>query len=184
MKIKLCLAAMMVMMASQSVAAESKFDREIALFESWLKVGVGSVLADIGAGNGKFAIALSRAVGETGRVYATELSEDDRLEIEEAAREAGALQVEVIEAQIQGTGLPNRCCDGIFLNGVYHHLTDPVPFARSLFESLRPGGRLAIVDFPPTMWLAPWTPEGIPENRGGHGIARDYGVLFERPALP
>jgi hypothetical protein len=38
------------------------------------------------------------------------------------------------------------------------------------FVSLRPGGLVAIIDFHPTIWLWPWKPKGIPENRGGHGI--------------
>jgi hypothetical protein len=42
--------------------------------------------------------------------------------------------------------------------------------AESLFDTIRPGGRLLVIDFPPSFWLGLWTPEGIPEDRGGHGI--------------
>jgi SAM-dependent methyltransferase len=54
--------------------------------------------------------------------------------------------------------------------GVYHHFTDPIPSDASIFRALRPGGRLVINDFRPSWWLKPWTPRGIPSNRGGHGI--------------
>lgn len=194
-----------------AAAAESNFDREIRLLEQWLAVRDGSILADVGAGEGEYAIALSRAVGDTGQVFATELGADQRREIEAAASEAGAARVAVVEAQIAATGLSDACCDGVFLRGVYHHLTEPEAFGRSLFATLRPGGRLVIIDFPPSFWLALWTPKGIPGDRGGHGIApealireleaagfvhvetlakwpgnnfvtRQYAVVFERPA--
>jgi predicted methyltransferase len=51
---------------------------------------------------------------------------------------------------------------------VYHHLTKPAEFDASLVRSLKPGGRLAIIDFPPRAGLDPV--EGVPSNRGGHGI--------------
>jgi predicted methyltransferase len=51
---------------------------------------------------------------------------------------------------------------------VYHHLTKPSAFDAALLRSLKPGGRLAIIDFPPRSGLDPV--EGIPANRGGHGI--------------
>lgn len=150
--------------------ASDGFDREVDQFAEWLRVEPGAVVADIGAGEGEYAIALAARVGPEGRVYATEIEEEKRVEILEAAREAGVDRVEVREAQIEGTGLAPACCDAIFLRTVYHHLTDPEPFTRSLYETLRPGGRLAIVDFRPTALLALWTPDGIPEDRGGHGI--------------
>jgi SAM-dependent methyltransferase len=63
-------------------------------------------------------------------------------------------------------------CDAIFLRDVYHHLADPRAFGASLSASLKPGGRLAIIDFEPETGSK--VPDGVPENRGGHGI---------RPAL-
>jgi len=65
------------------------------------------------------------------------------------------------------TGLPAGCCDAILLRGVYHHLTEPTAALVSLRRALRPGGRLLVIDFAPVWWLAPWTPKGIPKDRGG-----------------
>jgi SAM-dependent methyltransferase len=45
--------------------------------------------------------------------------------------------------------LPDSCCDAMFMRDVYHHVTAPEAFNRSLFASLKPGGRLAILDFRP-----------------------------------
>lgn len=51
---------------------------------------------------------------------------------------------------------------------VYHHLTQPAEFDQALVRSLKPGARLAVIEFPPRSGLAPV--EGVPANRGGHGI--------------
>jgi len=78
--------------------------------------------------------------------------------------------VTVVESKEADTNLPSGCCDAIFLRRVYHHLTKPVEFDRNLARSLKPGGRLAIIDFAPRSGLEPV--EGVPSNRGGHGIAQ------------
>jgi predicted methyltransferase len=160
----------LLVVAAGSATAESRFEREVQLLTKLLAPTPGSSLADIGAGEGEYAIALAPLVGAAGKVYATELGEEARATLAEHVAEAGIEQVVVAEAQIAATGLPAGCCEGAFLRTVYHHLTDPEPFAEDLFATLKPGGRLVVVDFEPTLWLALFPPEGIPENRGGHGI--------------
>jgi SAM-dependent methyltransferase len=84
-------------------------------------------------------------VGSNGRVYSTEI-DAARLEKLRAAQLAN---VTVVEARVDDTGLPPNCCDAIVLRRVYHHLSDPAPINASLLRSLRPGGVLAVIDFPP-----------------------------------
>ncbi len=163
------LASALVILASPALA-ESTFDQEIRLLARMLDVESGTVVADIGAGSGEYSIALSGRVGEDGVVHATEMEAEKREAISKAARQAGADRVVVGEARTLGTGLPPASCDAIFLRDVYHHLTEPKAFTESLFETIRPGGRLVIIDFPPAFWLSLWTPEGVAEDRGGHGI--------------
>jgi SAM-dependent methyltransferase len=74
----------------------------------------------------------------------------------------------VVEGAAGDTKLPTDCCDAIFLRHVYHHITEPREFDRNLVRSLKPGALLAIIDFPP--WEGSAVPEGVPKNRGGHGI--------------
>jgi SAM-dependent methyltransferase len=85
---------------------------------------------------------------------------------------AGLQNVTVVQAHARDTGLPTNCCDAVVLRRVYHHLSDPLVTNRDLLRALRPGGVLAIIDFPPMLsCLWPWPPNGVPQNRGGHGIA-------------
>jgi ubiquinone/menaquinone biosynthesis C-methylase UbiE len=135
-----------------------------------LGVGPGSRVAEIGAGDGEMAVEIAKLVGPGGRVYATELEADQREAIAAAAREAGVASLTVVEAQLAATGLPHRCCDAVFLRNVWHHLSEPVAIARDIQRALVPGGTLVVIDFPPTWFLAPFSPEGVGEERTGHGI--------------
>jgi len=150
-------------------AAESEAERAAAL----LGLAPGMTVAEIGAGDGEFTLELARRVGATGRVYATEIEQEKRDEIASAAREAGLANVELIPAQIESTGLPAACCAAIFMRHVYHHLTAPAAIDRDLLHALEPGGRMVIVDFPPTWFLVPFAPEGVGEERTEHGIEID-----------
>jgi ubiquinone/menaquinone biosynthesis C-methylase UbiE len=130
----------------------------------------GSVVAEIGAGSGAVSVAAAERVGPGGHVYASEIDPKRLKQIRKAVAKAGLDNVTVVEASADHTHLPAACCDAIWMIGVYHHFTDPVPTDASIFRALKPGGRLVIIDFRPTLWLWLFTPKGIPANRGGHGV--------------
>ncbi|HXM94031.1 MAG TPA: class I SAM-dependent methyltransferase [Candidatus Dormibacteraeota bacterium] len=141
---------------------------EIARLAVLMEWKAGTIVADIGAGDGKYTFAASRRVGDLGKVYATEIDTKlvTKLQGEVAKRHLKNVQVE--QSAEADTNLPAECCDAIFLRHVYHHLTKPAEFDAKLVRSLKPGGRLAIIDFPARSGLD--RVEGVPSNRGGHGI--------------
>ena len=128
----------------------------------------GTIVADVGAGDGTYSFAAAQKVGPSGRVYATEIDKG-KLKILRAEVTKRKLEnMIIVEGTADDTKLPSSCCDTIFLRRVYHHLTQPQEFDRNLVRSLKPGAYLAIIDFPPSPNLGPV--EGVPKNRGGHGI--------------
>ncbi len=128
----------------------------------------GTITADIGAGDGKYTFAAVERVGTPGKVFATEIDAKKLVELKGEVAKRKLENVIVVESKEADTNLPTGCCDAIFLRHVYHHLTKPVEFDANLVRSLKPGGRLAIIDFEPRPGLKPV--EGVPSNRGGHGI--------------
>ena len=128
----------------------------------------GTVVADIGAGDGTYSFLAAEKVGRSGRVYATEIDKSKLKNLEAEAAKRKLENIVIVEGTADDTKLPSSCCDTIFLRHVYHHLTQPQKFDRNLVRSLRPGAYLAIIDFPPSRDLPPV--EGVPTNRGGHGI--------------
>jgi ubiquinone/menaquinone biosynthesis C-methylase UbiE len=149
-------------------ATDSEIDRLIQVLD--LKPGVA--VADVGAGSGELSISIAKRVAPKGTVYSTEVDPKKLDQIRQAVHQAGLHNVVVIAGANDDTRLPSNCCDAIFLRRVYHHLTDPHDMDRSLFWALRPGGRLAIIDFEPSQRPGEPPPPGVPANRGGHGAPK------------
>jgi len=122
-----------------------------------------STVADIGAGHGQLTLAAAKRVG---KIYSTEL--DDKLvtNLQQLAEtEKNIVPVKATETE---TNLPPASCDSIFMRLVYHHFTKPAEMDASLFRAVKPGGLLAVIDEEPPANTKP--PEGVPQNRGGHGM--------------
>jgi ubiquinone/menaquinone biosynthesis C-methylase UbiE len=129
-----------------------------------LKPGVS--VADVGAGRGELTVALAAEVGPSGQVFSTDIDTQALEQIRARVLAAALQNVTVVQAHSRDTGLPIHCCDAVVLRRVYHHLSDPLATNGDLLRALRPGGVLAVIDFPPMLrWLWPWS--------AGHGVAAD-----------
>jgi ubiquinone/menaquinone biosynthesis C-methylase UbiE len=146
-----------------SLRAAEEADRIAGLLE----LAPGMRVADVGAGNGRWAEALAHRVGSSGRVYATEVKEAEIEELRRRFQDFELGNVTVISGDQEDTGLPAGCCHAILLRLVYHHFTEPAKMRLSLRRALQPDGRLMIIDIEPQ----PGWPDlpGVPD-RGGHGI--------------
>jgi ubiquinone/menaquinone biosynthesis C-methylase UbiE len=132
-----------------TATAQDEFTSDAKRLVPVIELHEGQTVADIGAGSGRLAVELAREVGPSGRVYATELEEDRRRAIREAAKSAGLRNVTVVEAHATRTNLPERCCDALVMRRVYHHIGNPSLMNASMLASLKPGGFLAVIDFAP-----------------------------------
>lgn len=136
-----------LLITSCSTAQQNSADIEWLIDE--LELTEGSIVADIGAGDGNQTLAIARYVGSGGQVYSTELGEESLDELRESIEGADVNNVTVLEGAPTQTNLPEQCCDAIYLRRVYHHIGDPTAMNASILQSLKPGGRLAIIDFEP-----------------------------------
>ena len=161
----LCLAIALTCLLHRANADASDEMKRLAALMDWKP---GTIVADIGAGDGRFAFAAAQLVGPSGKVFATEIDQEKLAALRSDVAKRHLTNVIVLDSKEAETNLPAECCDAIFLRRVYHHLTKPAEFDQSLLRSLKPGARLAIIEFPPRSGLGPV--EGVPANRGGHGI--------------
>jgi precorrin-6B methylase 2 len=156
-------------------------DIEVRRLVTLLRLEPGMTVADVGAGLGAWSVRFAQWTAAKGHVYATDIGEE-QLEVLRAvvARERLS-NVTIFAGAAASTNLPAACCDAILLRNVFHYVTEPAAMIRSLAASLKPGGRLAIVDFPPRP-NSP-LPAGVPANRGGTGVPpevveQEIGVLL------
>ena len=130
---------------------ESEVDRLAGVLE----IQPGDTVADIGAGSGWLSIEVAGLVGETGRVFATELSPQRRDDIREAVAAAGLDNVTVVEAGERETNLAPACCDAIFMRRVYHHVGDTAALNASIHATLKQGGRFVVIELEFSGFLSP-----------------------------
>jgi ubiquinone/menaquinone biosynthesis C-methylase UbiE len=169
---------LVVVALSVLVCLGAASSEEIARLQRLMGWKAGQTIADVGAGKGVIGIAAAAVVGESGKVYLTELDEKKRKELEQTVQAKGLKGVAVVQGAEKETKLPDSCCDEIVLRRVYHHLTAPAEMDASLLRSLKPGGEIAVIDFAPRKWLSESEPvKGVPANRGGHGIPQK--ILIE-----
>ena len=120
-------------------------------------------------------------IGPAGRIYAIEIGATQLATLRDAVQRERLSNVTVVEGATNTTNLPALCCDAILIRDAYHHFTQPEDMVRSFAASLKSGGRLAVIDFPPRPNSE--VPAGVPANRGGHGVPpeivqRELGVAL------
>lgn len=118
-----------------------------------LSITPGARIADLGAGGGYFTWHLSKATGSRGTVYAVDTEESAINIIFKEMVARGTPNVRPVRAESHDPKLPEPV-DLVFSCNVYHDLKDRIDYFRSLASSLRPGGRVAILDFHPRGFLS------------------------------
>lgn len=112
-----------------------------------LRLKSGMTVADVGAGSGYYTVRLARAVGRAGQVYATDL-QPGMLELirSRVARERLG-NVTLVQGTVTDPNLPGATFDMILMVDVYHELSGPQAFIARLKKSLKPDGRLVLIEF-------------------------------------
>jgi ubiquinone/menaquinone biosynthesis C-methylase UbiE len=121
-----------------------------------LQIADGSVVADLGAGNGWFTIRLARRVGPLGRVYAEDVQPQMIELISARIRREQQPWVTTVLGTETDPRLPPSSIDAVIVVDSYHEMQledgkprDPVTLLKNIARSLKPQGRLGIVDFLP-----------------------------------
>jgi len=112
-----------------------------------LKLKPGQVVADIGAGSGYYSILLAPAVGPTGKVYATDIQPEMLTLIQKKLAANGIKNVETVLGTVTDPKLPDGSLDLAVMVDVYHELQQPQVFLRALKRTLKPDGRLVLIEF-------------------------------------
>ena len=104
-----------------------------------------AIIADIGSGTGYFSVRLAHMVPK-GRVYGADIEPDMVRYLAERVKREQLDNVSSIAAAPDDPRLPERV-DLILMVDVLHHIADRARYLQKLRGSLKPGGRIAIIDF-------------------------------------
>jgi ubiquinone/menaquinone biosynthesis C-methylase UbiE len=111
-----------------------------------LKIADGSVVSDLGAGGGWFTVRLARRVGPNGLVYAEDIQPLMIEAIKRKVQRENLTNVRTLLGTTRDSRLP-RGLDAVLIVGAYHEMEDPVALLANAAESLKPQGRIGVVDF-------------------------------------
>jgi predicted methyltransferase len=141
-----------------------------------------AIVADIGAGTGYFSVRFAHMVPK-GRVYGVDTEPGMVKHLADRAIREGLKNVTAVAGKSGDPRLPEKA-DLIILVDVYHHVDDRERYFRQLRNSLKPGGRVAVIDFRMD------SPVGPPKNariepdrvkaemkRAGYALAQEHAFL-------
>jgi len=112
-----------------------------------LELKRGQKIADIGAGGGYFSLRFAELMGRGGCVYVVDTNQEFLEFVKKEAEERTLNNVKPTLVGDDGLVLPKKSLDLIFLRNVYHHLQNRVEYFRNLSGLLKPGGRIAIIEY-------------------------------------
>jgi cyclopropane fatty-acyl-phospholipid synthase-like methyltransferase len=110
-----------------------------------LKLPRDAAVADIGAGTGYFAVRFAHMLPQ-GRVYGVDLEPDMVKYLNERAKKENLANLSAVAAAVDDAKIPAPV-DLVILVDVYHHVDKRADYFKKLRTSLKPGGRIAIIDF-------------------------------------
>jgi predicted methyltransferase len=107
----------------------------------------GMAVADVGAGTGLFTRMFSPLVGETGKVYAVDISEEFVAHVERIAKQQKLDNIVGVVCKPDSAELPAASVDLVFICDTYHHFEFPHKTMRSIHRALKPQGQVVLIDF-------------------------------------
>jgi ubiquinone/menaquinone biosynthesis C-methylase UbiE len=117
-----------------------------------LKIQEGSQVGDVGCGGGDFSVILSHVVGSTGKVYCEDIADQKDWGLKVAKRNLNKQHVKnavLIHGDADNPKLPQGSLDAVLIVNAYHEMPKYQSMLKHIQESLKPGGRLVIVDNTP-----------------------------------
>lgn len=107
----------------------------------------GQTIADLGAGSGYYSFRIAPLVGEHGEVLAIDVEPRMLRIIGERAKRAGIQNITTVLSSSNDPNLPANSVDLLFMVDVYHELEFPFEMMMKVREALKPGGRVALIEY-------------------------------------
>jgi ubiquinone/menaquinone biosynthesis C-methylase UbiE len=141
--------------------------KELPPEETLQRLGIktGDTVVDLGCGIGYFTIPIGGIVGDAGKVIGIDIAQEMLNETRRRADEAGITNVDLRLAENDGVPVSRKEADFILIVNVLHEFHNPQDTLEKCAEALKPGGRLAIIE-----WAKKETEHGPPLD---HRISKE-----------
>jgi len=143
----LCALAVFPARVARSQQDRDRWQRPAEVIDA-LGITAGSRVADVGCGEGYFVLHLAQRVGTSGAVYAVDIDPKALAIARRKVERAGFSQVRLILGREDDPRLPEGELDAVLIVNAYHEMRKHDAMLQGVFRSLKPGGRLSIIDGP------------------------------------
>lgn len=123
----------------------------------------GMIIGEVGAGYGYFTFKLAERVGESGKIYANDISSRALRGIRSHCEREGITNIETILGEVEDPLLPQCEMDMVFIVNAFHDFEKPVALLNNLAASIKPKGTVVILDRDPAKIRDP----------GGHFLTKE-----------
>jgi len=124
---------------------ESEEDPDRLLSHLDLKPGL--LVCDMGCGNGFYSLKIAKAIGPEGRVLAVDIQPEMLQLLSRRSIEANVENIDMILGTTTDPKLPDNKVDLVLMVDVYHEFSDPKSMLEKIRKSLKPTGKIALVEF-------------------------------------
>jgi ubiquinone/menaquinone biosynthesis C-methylase UbiE len=127
--------------------AEREDEERPRLVLEALEIREGQTVADLGCGSGYYAFRMSQLVGPSGKVFAIDIEPRMLQFVRERARRESIANIETVLAAASDPNLQPSSVDLLLMVDVYHELEHPYEVMQKVRDALKPGGRVALVEY-------------------------------------
>jgi len=147
------------------------------------QIPLGATVADLGSGSGHYARALSKAVGENGKVYAVDIQKDLLTKLKNEATQEKMNNIEVVWGNVEnekGTKLKDESLDAVLISNLLFQIEDRDTLAKETQRIVKKRGVVIVIDWSDSFGgLGPEQSKVVDKTTAGSYFS-SHGFLFER----
>ncbi len=143
----------------------------------------GMQVADFGSGSGFYSMAIAKAVGPTGRVFAVDIQKDLLEKLKSGARQSHLSNVDVVWGDLEhlgGTKLRENSIDAITICNLFFQISNKDALCLEAKRILRPNGRVLVVDWASSFGGVGPLEKDVVSKMQMTSLFQDHGFVIDR----
>lgn len=148
-----------------------------------LPIRPGSIVADLGAGVGHFAIPISRMVGDKGKVYAVDIQKELIVTLGQQAQKANRHNIDIVWGDLErigGTRLKDGLCDAVLIINTLFLIQDKDTFIEEVLRITKSGGDVYCMDWSDSFGGVGPDPRHVVTDEQARALFEQRGCTFQK----